>query len=145
MRWRKFVRQNGAKLVVTNGCFDLLHAGHVKLLRQAKAQGTFLLLLLNSDASIQELKGPTRPINREMDRALVMDELACIDAVFIFGDKRATKWFKLLKPDVWVKGGDYSITSLDQDEVRAVHAGGGRVCIIPCLDNLSTTKILAGA
>lgn len=133
-----------SRLVVTNGCFDLLHAGHIKLLRRAAAQGDWLLVLLNSDRSVRELKGPTRPLNREMDRALVLDELDCVDGIFIFDEKRATRWFKFIKPYVWVKGGDYTIESLDQDEVKAVQAGGGKVCILPLLDNLSTTKILSG-
>lgn len=143
VQWRKFVNQNGAKLVMTNGCFDLVHAGHVQYLKKAKALGTFLLVMLNSDESVRQLKGPTRPLCNECDRVTVLNEMECVDAVFVFNDKRVTKWLKLLKPQVWCKGGDYTIDSLDQDEVATARANGTQIEIIPIQSIISTSNILA--
>jgi rfaE bifunctional protein nucleotidyltransferase chain/domain len=142
IQWRKLVNQCGARLVMTNGCFDLVHAGHIRYLRQAKTMGTFLLVLLNSDESVRLLKGPNRPINCEQDRAILLNELECVTAIFVFSDKRVTKWLKLLKPQVWVKGGDYTIDSLDQQEVATARANGTHIEIIPMQGDISTTKIL---
>ena len=136
------MKKHGAKLVVTNGCFDVLHPGHVKLLRRAKSLGTFLLVLLNSDKSVQALKGPHRPLNCQADRALVLNELECVTAIYIFDEPRATKWLGLAKPSVWAKGGDYTLASLNQGEVSAVRSNGGEIVIIPTFGDVSTTKLL---
>lgn len=133
----------GKTLVMTNGCFDLLHVGHVRYLRKAKALGSVLLVLLNSDQSVRQLKGRYRPVNGQRDRAEIIGALECVDAVYIFGDKRITKWLARLKPNVWAKGGDYTIHSLDQDEVAAAGANGTRIEIIPAQRKLSTTKLIA--
>ena len=141
-QWTQFVKQNGAHLIVTNGCFDVLHPGHVKFLRLAKATGTFLLVLLNSDRSVRELKGPQRPINNQLDRALVLNELECVTGIYIFDDKRATSCLELTKPHVWAKGGDYTLDTLDPGEVEAVRLGGGGIAVIPAQGDIPTTKIL---
>ena len=128
--------------MVTNGCFDLLHAGHVHYLAQAKEQGDCLLIGLNGDQSVSELKGPTRPINPEGDRALVLAALASVDAVCVFAEKRATRFLEKVQPDTYVKGGDYTLETLDADERQAVLSHGGSIVFIPFLEGRSTTQII---
>ena len=143
--WRGTCRARGHTLVVTNGCFDILHAGHVAYLEQARSLGDALLIGLNGDASVRELKGAGRPLNPELDRARVLAGLACVDGVLIFPEKRAARFLAEARPDVYVKGGDYTLESLDSDERRAVEAVGGRIAFIAFLEGRSTTKILEKA
>ena len=130
----------GRKLVFTNGCFDLLHAGHVRYLNQARALGDALVVALNSDASVRELKGPTRPINPENDRAEVMAALRAVDAVVVFGDKRATGLIEAIRPHIYAKGGDYSVDSLNPEERAALDAAGAEIRILPLVPGRSTTS-----
>lgn len=143
--WRAAVRSVGRKLVVTNGCFDLLHLGHVTYLEAARNQGDLLLVGLNCDAAVRALKGPARPINPEQDRAGVLAALASVDAVCIFRETRATDFLKLAAPDVYVKGGDYTFDTLNPDERSAVENGGGRIVILPLVPGQSTTALLQKA
>ena len=140
--WRSGLRTQGKSLVVTNGCFDLLHAGHVHYLAQAKEQGDCLLIGLNGDQSVSELKGPTRPINPEGDRALVLAALASVDADCVFSEKRATRFLKKVHPDIYVKGGDYTLETLDADERQVVLSHGGGIVFIPFLEGRSTSQII---
>ncbi len=140
--WREKLRQQGRKLVVTNGCFDLLHVGHVTYLEAARNQGDVLLIGVNSDAAVRELKGPTRPVNNEQDRLAVLAALQSVSGVCLFAEKRATLFLELAQPDVYVKGGDYTLETLDQDERRAVEAAGGKIVIIPFVPDRSTTATL---
>jgi D-beta-D-heptose 7-phosphate kinase/D-beta-D-heptose 1-phosphate adenosyltransferase len=131
------IRQQGRKIVFTNGCFDILHAGHVQYLREAKAQGDVLVVGLNSDHSVRELKGPTRPITCQAERALVLSALASVDYVTIFDDHTPLELVQTLKPDVLVKGADYR-----KEEVvgaREVEAWGGRVHLAGLRPGCSTT------
>ncbi len=141
--WCQTLRAAGKKLVVTNGCFDILHVGHVTYLEAARTYGDTLLVGVNSDESVRILKGPGRPINTEQDRALVLAALACVDAVCIFREVDATKFLELVKPDVWVKGGDYTIESLNQTERTLVERLGGKIVILPLVPGKSTTGLLA--
>lgn len=125
--------------MATNGCFDLLHAGHIHLLESAKALGDILIVGINSDESVRTLKGPSRPINSAMDRCKVIAALWCVDCVTVFDDVRATKFLKDASPKVWVKGGDYNLSTLDQSERNAIH---GAIVIVPTIIGLSTTGIL---
>ena len=104
--WRAKLRASGKRLVVTNGCFDLLHLGHVTYLETARQKGDNLLVGVNSDRAVQELKGPERPVNQESDRASVVAALASVDAVCIFPGQTAAQFLKLAQPDVYAKGGD---------------------------------------
>ncbi|MHC1765270.1 MAG: D-glycero-beta-D-manno-heptose 1-phosphate adenylyltransferase [Verrucomicrobiia bacterium] len=140
--WRAQVRASGRQLVVTNGCFDILHAGHISYLEAARSHGDLLLIGLNGDNSVRELKGAGRPINTESDRAVLLAALECVDAVSIFSEKQATRFLSLAQPDVYVKGGDYTLETLNQDERRAVEQAGGRIRIIPFLPGKSTTALL---
>ena len=141
--WREAVKASGKVLVVTNGCFDLLHAGHVAYLEAARPLGDVLLVGLNGDSSVRELKGPTRPLNIEGDRARVLAALECVSAVAIFPEKRAVRFLADACTDLYVKGGDYTLETVDQDERRAVESGGGRIVFIPVLPGRSTTGLVA--
>ena len=140
--WRAAFRASGRRLVVTNGCFDLLHAGHVTYLAAARALGDALLVGLNSDASVRELKGPSRPLNSEADRALVLAALWAVDAIAIFPERSAANFLQRAQPDVYVKGGDYTIESINQHERGIVENAGGKIVILPVVPGRSTTAIL---
>ena len=139
--WRAEMRSRGLKVVATNGCFDLLHAGHVTYLEGARAFGDVLLIGLNGDEGVRALKGPTRPINTEDDRALVIAALECVTAVSIFPEPRASAFLEMAQPDIYVKGGDYTLETLDQTERRIVEQGGGHIRFIPFVPGKSTTGL----
>lgn len=140
--WRDGVRAKGLRLVVTNGCFDILHLGHVTYLEAARHRGDLLLVGINSDSSVRELKGAGRPVNTETDRAAVVAALGCVDAACIFNERSALEFLKAAQPDTWIKGGDYTIESVNQDERRAVEKNGGKVVILPLVPGKSTTTLL---
>ena len=128
------------KIVFTNGCFDILHAGHIHLLREAKNLGDWLLIGLNSDQSVQNLKGPDRPFNTEDARASVLESLSMVDEVTIFQEDTPHELVKEIIPHVLVKGGDYSIENVvGADTVRA---SGGEVVLIPILKGYSTSDLI---
>ena len=140
--WRESIRLAGRKLVVTNGCFDILHAGHAAYLESARNLGDALLVGVNADASVRQLKGPERPLNSESDRALVLASLACVDAVCVFPELTAEQFLSLAKPDLYAKGGDNTLDTINQDERRLVESFGGRVVIVPGLPGRSTTGLV---
>jgi rfaE bifunctional protein nucleotidyltransferase chain/domain len=133
-------KQNGKRIVFTNGCFDILHAGHVRYLSAAKALGDCLILGLNSDRSVCRLKGPQRPINSQLDRAEVLAGLWAVDYVVIFDEQTAEALVTEIKPDVYVKGGDYRVEDLP--EARIVAASGGKTVLIPEVPGRSSSKII---
>ena len=134
-------RRRGRKLVLTNGCFDLLHTGHVRYLQQARTLGDALIVAINSDASVRSLKGPTRPFNNEQDRAEVIAALRCVDHVVIFNDLRVTDVVKELVPAIYSKGGDYTIETLDPGERQALEECGVEIKILPLVPDRSTTLL----
>ncbi|MEX1044821.1 MAG: adenylyltransferase/cytidyltransferase family protein [Chthoniobacterales bacterium] len=140
---REEMDRAGHRLVFTNGCFDLLHVGHVRYLRQARALGDALAVGLNSDSSVRELKGEGRPVNPQDDRAEVLAALGCVDYVVIFDGKRATDLLRAVRPHVYAKGGDYSVDSLDAGEREALRAAGAEIRILPLVPGRSTTAVLA--
>lgn len=140
--WREGLRRAGRRLVVTNGCFDLLHAGHVTYLEAARNQGDALLIGLNADVSVRALKGPGRPLNSEQDRALVVAALECVDGVCVFSDPRAVRFLGLARPDVYAKGGDYTLETLNAEERAVVEGAGGRIVLIPMVPGKSTTGLI---
>lgn len=133
----------GRRLVFTNGCFDLLHAGHVRYLQQARALGDALVVGLNSDHSVRELKGEGRPLNPQDDRAEVLAALGCVDFVVVFDGKRATELLRAVRPHIYAKGGDYSPESLDADEKGALDACGAEIKILSLVPGRSTTALAA--
>jgi D-beta-D-heptose 7-phosphate kinase/D-beta-D-heptose 1-phosphate adenosyltransferase len=135
------VRARGGTVVATGGCFDVLHAGHLALLERARALGGCLVVLLNSDASTRRLKGDGRPVNPVADRARLLEALRCVDAVVVFEDDDPRATLERLRPDVWVKGGDYRVDDLP--ETALVRSYGGRVQVLPFVPGRSTTSVLA--
>ena len=141
-RRRDEFRKAGKRLVATNGCFDLLHAGHVTYLEAARNAGDALLVGVNGDASVRELKGEGRPIIPGLDRALVLAALEAVDAVCIFPEVRAAEFLRLGCPDIYAKGGDYTLESLNQEERRIVEQAGGKIIFIPFVAGKSTSGLL---
>lgn len=142
-RVRDALDAEGRRLVVTNGCFDLLHAGHVRYLQGARAQGDALAVALNGDTSVRALKGPGRPLNSLADRAEVMAALGCVDYVTAFEDPRATGLLAAVRPHVYVKGGDYRLETLDASERAALEAAGSRIVLEAMVPGRSTTALIA--
>ena len=136
------MRDSGKKLVVTNGCFDILHLGHVTYLESARQQGDALLVGLNSDSSVRELKGEGRPVNCETDRAAVLAGLESVTAVCIFNETRATRFLSLAQPDIYVKGGDFRLDQLPREERDIVAGFGGKIITIGFVPGKSTTALL---
>jgi rfaE bifunctional protein nucleotidyltransferase chain/domain len=139
------LRAAGRRLVLTNGCFDLVHAGHVDYLERARALGDALVVALNSDRSVRELKGPTRPVNPEQDRARVVSALRAVDYVVIFDSLRVTDVIRAVRPALYAKGGDYTVETLDPGERAALAEAGTEIHILPLVPGRSTTAILARA
>lgn len=133
-------KKQGKKIVFTNGCFDILHKGHVEYLQKARGMGDVLLIGLNSDESVKRLKGKNRPINNLEDRTAVLEALGCVDHVIPFEENTPINLIKIIKPNVYVKGGDYTRETLP--ETRTVEKFGGEVEIIPLVQNRSTTSII---
>ena len=140
--WRRAMRQKGTRLVVTNGCFDLLHVGHVTYLETARNQGDALLVGLNGDEAVRQLKGPERPVNVEQDRAGVLAALESVDGICIFAESTATRFLAAAEPDIYVKGGDYTVDTLNKDERQTVERAGGKIVIIPFVPGKSTTALM---
>ena len=134
------LRQHGTTIVFTNGCFDLLHPGHVAYLEAARALGDILVVAVNSDRSVRALKGPTRPFTPAGDRAIVLAALACVDYVVAFDDDTAERLVQRLQPDIYVKGGDYARD--EPVEAAVVRAYGGDVRILPFASGYSTTDLV---
>jgi len=137
------VRARGGTTVATGGCFDLLHAGHVRTLEAARALGDCLVVCLNDDASVRRLKGSARPLVPVRDRAAVLAALACVDAVVVFGEDTPAALLERLRPDVWAKGGDYAGTPLP--EAAALAGWGGRAVVLPHHTGHSTTRLIEEA
>jgi rfaE bifunctional protein nucleotidyltransferase chain/domain len=133
-------RFDGKKIVFTNGCFDILHRGHVTYLNEARKLGDALIVGLNADASVKRLKGPQRPINNELDRMFVMQNLRCVDAVEIFEEDTPLELIKLIRPKVLVKGGDWKIDQIVGG--REVISWGGEVLSLNFVDGYSTTSVI---
>ena len=133
-------RMYGRKIVFTNGCFDLLHPGHIRYLSAARDLGDFLVIGLNSDDSVSRLKGPKRPIQKENVRAELMAALHVVDAIVLFNEDTPLELISYLKPDILVKGGDYTINTIVGADV--VMQNGGRVEVIPFEDGFSTTNLI---
>ncbi|MBI2610918.1 D-glycero-beta-D-manno-heptose 1-phosphate adenylyltransferase [Candidatus Kaiserbacteria bacterium] len=139
-RFVRAVRARGKKIVTTNGCFDLLHVGHIRYLEWAKRHGDVLIVGVNSDTSVRRLKGPTRPVTPQKERAEIVASLRAVDAAFIFNESTPKKWLAKLKPDVHVKGADRSMNEIIERDV--VEKYGGCVLLAPHIKGRSTTSLL---
>ena len=139
---RDRLEEAGGRLVFTNGCFDLLHVGHVRYLQAARALGDALAVGLNADGSVRALKGPGRPLNPAAERAEVLAALACVDFVTIFDERRATRLLSRVRPHVYVKGGDYTLATLDAEERGVLLGAGARIEFVPMVAGRSTTRLV---
>jgi len=137
--WRKA----GKTVAYTNGCFDLLHAGHVRTLEGAKGLADFLIVGINGDQSARRLKGPGRPIMPERERAQIIAALGCVDLVVIYPEESSLPTIQALKPEVWVKGGDYNLDTVHQEERACVESYGGRVALAEHVAGVSTSEIIS--
>jgi rfaE bifunctional protein nucleotidyltransferase chain/domain len=139
---RTALRKSGKTMVMTNGCFDLLHVGHISYLQESRTLGDQLWILINSDESVRALKGPTRPIQSEIERAYCLAGLSCVDRVVIFNSPRLVDEIEQLQPDIYTKAGDYTIDTLYQPERKAFDAAGTQIKFLPYLEGFSTTKMI---
>lgn len=142
LEWRGQLQRKHKKLVLTNGCFDVLHRGHAEYLYEARQFGDALLLALNSDASIKLLKGPLRPVVKQNDRAYLLASLSCVDAVVIFDTLDCTELFLSLQPDIYVKGGDYNINTINQEERIILSRIKAEIKFVKLVPDFSTTAMI---
>jgi rfaE bifunctional protein nucleotidyltransferase chain/domain len=142
LAWRDRLRRQGQRLVATNGCFDILHAGHVTYLQAARLLGDALLVGVTSDQNVASLKGLSRPVNNEQDRALVLAALESVSAAHIFPELDARNFLAAVKPDIYAKGGDYTIDTINQDERRLLEGMGCKIVILPVVKGKSTSTLL---
>ncbi len=138
--WAERARAAGQRIAYTNGVFDLLHPGHVRYLQAARAAGDVLIVAINSDRSVSAIKGPTRPLTPEAERAEVLDALACVDAVVVFDEETPHEIIKAIQPDVLVKGADWAPDKIVGRDT--VEARGGKVILMPVEQGWSTTSII---
>ena len=136
------LRDSGKRVVLTNGCFDLLHVGHIRYLQAARALGDVLIVGLNGDRSVRELKGAHRPLNNEQDRAELLAALECVDFVTIFQEPRATRLLETVAPAIYAKGGDYTRETLNAEERAVLEKIGADIRIIPFEKGYSTSGLI---
>ena len=141
--YRERLCTSGRRVVLTNGIFDLLHTGHLYYLQKARALGDALFIALNGDASTRALKGPSRPVQTEAQRAYALGALACVDAVFVFHTPRLEAEIRALRPDIYCKAGDYTLEKLDPGERAALESVRARIEFMPFLPGFSTTGLIA--
>ncbi|MBY0384199.1 D-glycero-beta-D-manno-heptose 1-phosphate adenylyltransferase [bacterium] len=139
----QLLKQQNKKIVFTNGCFDLLHVGHIRYLNEAKKLGDFLIVGVNSDESVKKLKGPSRPIQNQSDRAEILKSLKSVDETVIFSEETPAELIQKIRPDVLVKGGDWSVDQIVGGSF--VQGYGGKVCSLTFVDGKSTSKIIEKA
>ena len=141
--WRERLQRESRRVVLTNGVFDLLHTGHLYSLTKSRERGDALIVALNADTSVRVLKGPSRPVQDEDQRAYALGALECVDAVTIFSEPRLTAEIRALRPDVYCKAGDYTLEKLNPEERAALTEVGAQVEFMPFLPGFSTTNLIA--
>ncbi len=141
-KWLKKMRRSKVRIVATNGCFDILHYGHVQYLERAKRLGDVLVVGLNSDASVRRLKGPERPLVSQKYRAAVLSALSCVDAVVVFPQTLADQFLAVVKPDIYVKGGDYKTENMNPKELGVLNTLHTQIRILPFVKGFSTTSFI---
>jgi rfaE bifunctional protein nucleotidyltransferase chain/domain len=142
VKWCEQQKKDNKKIVFTNGCFDILHRGHTEYLFKARLNGDVLLVMLNNDESVKKLKGPTRPINDEYSRAFVLSSLYFIDAVSIFESPTCVESILTVKPDIYIKGADYTLDTINKEEKSALEKVGAEICFIDFTEGFSTSNTL---
>ena len=136
------MRRQGKKVCASNGCFDLLHIGHIKYLYESAKHGDVLIIGCNGDESVRQLKGQGRPIQKEQDRAIILCALECVDFVSVFQEKEAIGFLKAVQPDFYIKGGDYTLESMNPKEKDIVVKNGGEIIIVPLLKGKSSSSLI---
>jgi rfaE bifunctional protein nucleotidyltransferase chain/domain len=136
------LRAHGKRIVMTNGCYDLLHPGHIVHLQQARDLADALFVAMNSDRSVRELKGPSRPVYNEMQRALALSALECVEVVLVFDALSPLQVMAALRPEVYVKGGDYTIDTINQEERALLESLGAEIHLLPLVEDFSTTGLI---
>jgi D-beta-D-heptose 7-phosphate kinase/D-beta-D-heptose 1-phosphate adenosyltransferase len=134
------LKKQGKRIVFTNGCFDILHKGHIRLLEKAKSLGDILVVAINSDSSVKKIKGPNRPINSAKDRAIVLSAISVIDFITTFNESTPARIIKQLNPDILVKGGDWKKGEIVGENF--IESKGGKVCSIPFIKGYSTSRFI---
>jgi rfaE bifunctional protein nucleotidyltransferase chain/domain len=129
-------------IVLTNGCFDIIHRGHIEYLNASKTLGDILVVGINTDSSVKKLKGETRPINNELDRAYVLSNLKCVDYVFIFDDVNFKTQILTIRPTIYTKAGDYTLDNMNKEERDALISVNAEIKFMPFIENFSTTKTI---
>jgi rfaE bifunctional protein nucleotidyltransferase chain/domain len=144
IRWRSMIKLEhpNARVVSTNGCFDILHAGHIHMLKKAASYGDFLIVGLNGDSSIRALKGPKRPINNEQNRKIVLESIRYVDFVHIFYTQRANIFLQVAEPHIYIKSKDYNLNNMDPSEKAILNKLGTKIEFIDIVRGLSTTNII---
>ena len=135
-------REKGKKIIWANGCFDILHIGHLKYLQKAKDLGDILIVGVNSDESVRKLKGDERPVNMVEARVELIAALECVDFVIVYPDLNVIKYLNVLRPDFYVKGDDYCLETINREERKAVESYGGKICFVGNKIKISTTEII---
>jgi rfaE bifunctional protein nucleotidyltransferase chain/domain len=139
---RAELKTSGKKVVWTNGCYDFMHAGHIDCFRRAKKLGDILIVGVNSDESVRKMKGDGRPLHSQQRRAFLLSELISIDYLLMCDNDNMVPYLAALQPDVYSKGGDYNLNTINQDERRLVEGYGGKIILVPSIHDLPTTKIV---
>lgn len=142
VKWREEMRSQNKRVILTNGGFDLLHAGHLHYLREARGKADALVVLMNSDASVRGHKGPLRPINAQEYRAYALAACEFVDAVVIFDNARVVKEIEALKPDIYCKSAEFNVETIPQEERRTAESVGAQIIFLPFLEGFSTTKMI---
>lgn len=143
IQWISEQRNKGERIVLTNGVFDILHIGHLRSLQYSRSLGDKLIVCVNSDSTVKELKGPSRPIVNEVERAEMLLGLECVDHVVIFHEKRLARLIKVLAPDIYSKGGDYTIDTIDKTERQALEEVGAEIHFYSIVDGKSSTNLIS--
>ena len=139
---REAIRQNNKTIILTNGCFDILHKGHVSYLNEAKKHADYLWVLLNSDNSVKKLKGDNRPINNQNDRKYVLENIKAVDKVIVFNQLSCSFWIDLIQPDFYCKASDYNIKNINKEQLKALQYHNIAIMFIDFIYGYSTTKII---
>lgn len=142
VKWREEMRAQGQKVIMTNGGFDLLHAGHLYYLQAARQKADALVVLMNSDTSVRGHKGPLRPVNAQEHRAYALAACWFVDAVVIFDSARVVKEIEALRPDIYCKSAEFNVETIPQEERKAAEAVGAQIIFLPFLEGFSTTKLI---
>ena len=139
---REIIKQNNKTMILTNGCFDILHKGHITYLNEAKKYADYLWILLNSDNSVKKLKGQNRPINNQNDRKYVLENIKAVDKVIVFNQLNCSFWIDLIQPDFYCKASDYNIKNINKEQLKTLKDNNVKIMFMNFIEGYSTTKII---